>query len=805
MRTRSTLVVLGLALAAGATWLALREKPVPWRLAAQDAGEATAQSRPGVVAGAALEADADARVAISARVPAAEGSRHAIEILDSRGVPLAGAAWALFRREEVLASGSTGEDGLAHYEIRREADVELAVAHPLHPVLRHPLEPGAGRWSVRLDEGAAVAGQVLLDGGPSLRSIELTLVPVAFWGAGLPDSVCKAVRDGRPKTRTLSTGEEGAFRFEGLAPGKAVKLTWDVDAFLEPKGERSFGPQSGSRDLQLDAPDANLVLRLVTPSEITGQVLDPTTGHGLPRARARCAWLQPGGSAWVEGYANDAGFFRLSLAGELPERCELRVADMMEGLGARTFEFEIPPGVRSYNAGAHPLAALREVAFIVRGPSGEPIENACLSRSDTPWQARSTGPDGRGMFTAGPGDTAVHVTALGYAQAEVVLASAEQMLEVVLQPDTMLEVRLSPALEGLALELHAPEAPFVGERRRGWSPEPLAWAVRCKVADEEQGPASFENAEDGVYVLSGLRPGIPLELRVVDPYGLSLLQRPLPPLDPGERRIVGLPIEARLGKLAGRVVRSDGAPVRRALVGIVHAGIDPFSACATTGADGRFEMTDVAPGTVRLMVAGKDIAPLLSEEVTLPAESLELVAHAGRSIRVSALGPGGALPPRAWVDLCLPGLPPYGGVALDTGGVAQLEHAPAGECIVGVSIGGRRFEETLGPGEGEAMIELPSWQSCTLVLDQPALRIGELRHLQIRSLDGFNGLGSPQLQGAPDEEVHLEVVFPGRYEAGVRSFDYLRPLRPEGEVIGGPVEFEVTAGAPARVRIEQRE
>ena len=214
-----------MTLLAGVAWIALGEPDSP-----TSGAPASADVRPGAQlaspASGSLEAGVQLPSSRAALVLTADATAE-VEIRDATSMPLAMAPWAIFRGEEVLAFGTTAQDGLARFP-RGTAMGGLAVLPPGRPVQQFALDLAARRQVVALPACASVAGWATVDGLAPLEPVTLVLRVDESRMRDLPSGALEALgEDVSTLARFLSpTGPDGSFRFDGLPLDWSGTLSW---------------------------------------------------------------------------------------------------------------------------------------------------------------------------------------------------------------------------------------------------------------------------------------------------------------------------------------------------------------------------------------------------------------------------------------------------------------------------------------------------------------------------------------------------------------------------------------------------
>lgn len=279
--------------------------------------------------------------------------------------------------------------------------------------------------------------------------------------------------------------------------------------------------------------------------------------------------------------------------------------------------------------------------------------------------------------------------------------------------------------------------------------------------------------------------------------GLLLPLVALAPLARGERRIVAI-VPRDLGRLAGRVVTASGDPVVRASVGIESA--DSVSEAECTDRDGRFRLEDVAADEVALVVQAQGFPAARVPRQRVGDTDVEVVLASGREVRIVVVGArgepvsGASVAPRRTRDAW------WNGPVADRGpGEFVVADAPFGAVAFDVIFGGRRIPGEVPADADSARVELPPVQECTfeLVGAVDVLDDASSARVDVRGLDAAVPSGLSQRIPMGARAVSFPSVFPGRYEAVVRTSD-------SGTTLSEPVVFEVSPDASATVRIELR-
>lgn len=299
-----------------------------------------------------------------------------------------------------------------------------------------------------------------------------------------------------------------------------------------------FSFANGESSLAIDAPRSDLVLQLHSGPAIVGRILDPA-GH--PLASLEGVFELRIGSTRELSEETDRWPFVCRADGRfrIPSKnrgdwCVLTLRAEAEGLGHLHLATPAFLPANGRDLGDLELERVRTLAFTVRDPRGAPIENAFARVDDLAWSRRSasTGPDGNGSLGFAPERAVdVCVSAPGYAD-RVLKVDSERLLDVVLQPLSVLEISLVGSLSAQAekLVLSAECSAFVWDES-DWDERAdhqfelgsIKPTVRRRPATSAQRfEYEFQRQYDGRFHLVGLVPDVPLTIEVRDDQGRSL-------------------------------------------------------------------------------------------------------------------------------------------------------------------------------------------------------------------------------------------------------------------------------------------
>lgn len=543
------------------------------------------------------------------------------------------------------ATATTGPDGDFLLRVPEGRYHLLAEVGGRPAALALDVRPGPSEVRLVVTDGERLKGQVVdLAGGVArARVTVMSLAPVRRLGE-------------------VESDETGAFEVEGLLP----QARYGVWARAAGHGER-VALVPASRPVTLLLPCA---LRL------EGQVLE--RGVAAPGARVRPrgggpeAWTDSAGRFVLEGLdcsgrtellaesatgvgelaleplSEDASGLHITLqtAGGLRVRVvEARSGRTLEGASVQS---PAAPEVvwREEDVGLFRAAPLRPgpLALIVRAPghgavqrplevgAGPDTEVEVALPPELVLAGRILGPEGLGLEGArihllGPGSSGAAEVRTGADGRFEVRELTEDTYELRVEHPGCLTVRRELRLpRNEPLELSLAPAAALAVKVLGARGEPVEATVSLSWVGEGRGETVREEDTDarGDVHFGGLVPGSYLAKARAPGY---LPSEPVP-VEAWDEESAPLSLVLREGlTLSGRVRDARGVPVGGAEVGLL--GDAPRVGRARTDAQGRFTLSGLAPGRVRLGVE-KSGHPMRDVEVELPASDLELTLEAPR-------------------------------------------------------------------------------------------------------------------------------------------------------------------------------
>ncbi|HZM00895.1 MAG TPA: carboxypeptidase-like regulatory domain-containing protein, partial [Planctomycetota bacterium] len=427
-----------------------------------------------------------------------------------------------------------------------------------------------------LDAGLLLIGNVLAEDGRPLAGARIALSEL---GEAPPS-------EGGPEPRRASTGADGEYRFDHLAPRQ-----FTVEAAAD-----GFAPRAATLALVFGAATgtARQDFRLRPADAAVGGLVRDEEDRPVPGARLRLSQRDRNAHDYfaADGAADESGRFRFAqVAGGLYQ---------LELLGSSWYlpqPLTVQGGDESLDVR---VRSARSVAGRLQGPAGAPRDFRVTVRPDGRTGARLlagarptlavAAADPPGSFVFGglrPGTYRFEIEAAGYAvttSADVVLGeevpTAELLVELAL--GGTLEGRLVPPAAGIAVELRGadydPAAPMESVLRT----PPIHGLAALT---DGQGAFRLEHVPAGFYTLSARTPDRPpLHLRE-----LEVLE--------GGRHDLGALELPRGGVIFGTVLGADGQPGAGARITALASGQQEQVVADSTGA---FRLPPLPPGEYEL-------------------------------------------------------------------------------------------------------------------------------------------------------------------------------------------------------------
>jgi RNA polymerase sigma-70 factor (ECF subfamily) len=666
---------------------------------------------------------------------------------------------------EELATRRTDAGGwldLPAEEGRREIVIERQAALSYRTVI----ELQAGESELVLPEGEVLAGRIAVVGGDPPRPIELELFPAD----GRLDEVLHDGDD--PVALVLAdfvrgrTEPDGSFSFHGLRPEQGYTLRLARGHALP--GTLAFSDPDQRLRFHVPRPARGLCLEVERFPGVSGRLVEAdgeTPARGV--VQGRITWAN-GTNMDLGARAGADGVFELFPGAPWRElTLEYWGAPGERGQGSRCVaREELGPGGW---LGDLALVPGRDLLLRVRDPQGRPIAGARAN-------LEGAVTDGRGeCWLPDVSATSLRVGARGFAHVALAVPADRAVLEVVLEPACELCVELRDAhgtpVPALDVELLAAGPLFLGEP--GLSPPSfLAPAREGRFASggERQSAggfvARFQTGLEGSLSVDGLRPFVPLTLRVIAREGRVLHEETLPGLGRTERRTLRIALPAELAPLAGRVVNERGGPVAGARIALPPIASEGYTRhlSMTSDANGRFRGHVLASGGFALRVEKRGYRPFSAEYGAVPADELELALERGRDVLVSVVDEQGRAVAGGRVGAARPGTDESAEGRPVATGRFELAGLADGPHQIELALGGATFQVLHEAHEPELAFRVPVPGAVQVSWELPPDPERGAYELVLRPADpglaplrqGFHGLASASQR--------FEPVLPGEYE-----------------------------------------
>lgn len=540
-------------------------------------------------------------------------------IVDGGGRPIPGAEVRVSRMN--VPPARAGSDGRFRapaiagelHDLRAEAGgfgVETRVSIP----------SGVDNLIIRLRRPIALRGVVLFpDGSPPARARVEARAGRAIEAD--PFARRRAIDDDRPAESTATCDSAGAFELAGLAPGRY---------FLSASGPGIRAP-SGLTLATAEKDSPSVTLEVQRGRAVGGVVVGPDAAR-VTDAEIRIVSVARESRLSSTVRTNAQGEFLIDTLPTPPWRLEVRpggsLRDTMIDVGEdrRDLKIELESG--------HSLAG-----SVLDARTREPIAGADVS---APSSSRRTSTDGAGEFKLTgleEGAPRIEVRASGYATARfdpdadggvvVTLSRAGRLGGVVV--DTRMNGVPNVEIELLQWE---PDATALGHRTIAEARSDPDGAFELELGDVREGPR---------YSLRVRHADFPIfELHTLDLHS---------PVAGHEDLVIEL---AAAGSIAGSIRDEDrvlvGVPVR--LIASREGGDAELHHVAFSGADGRFRLQGVPPGTYSIRVDSASHAPFLTSRLVVHAGEetvADLELDAPKTISGRVVGPDGE-PVRASIE-----------------------------------------------------------------------------------------------------------------------------------------------------------
>jgi len=558
-----------------------------------------------------------------------------VRVLSHDGTPAVDLRTVLMHGDGQLEPQRTNGAGWISFPARvgsGDLFVESRSSFPVHM----PIELETGDQFLHLDPGNELSGRFLLDGVPPATPMTLRITtnhPIVT-DLVVPREVWKELAFGR--LARAQTDEEGQFLFVGL------NADWKGQLIL-PDGIVQEGrdvPDYGGPRIHMDGPQQGLVIRARRLPRITGRILEPESRVPVSGAQVSCEIeLASGGRSRIEAEADAEGRFELTLrrgTGFAAAHVDFAGPD---GHGRRTQSLaraEIP---KDLDIGDLELARTRAVEFLVQDGAGEPVAGAVASAEGSPILSEPTDAEGKGVARGLSIDArTLEVRARGYRIARVPLAGKDgETLTITMQATNLLTIRvldgegdpvtaaavLVSCRSPLFLETssHVPDRLLRGQLLGRW---------RAGRELQEDGSHVLISDDEGRVSLQGVTSEAPIDLKMVDLLGDTLLLESIEALGAREHRVHVAEVTIELHTLHGSIRDAKDQPIVGA--DIVLIGDTGLPLKSRANIDGDFLYEDLRASKLHFEVAKRGYARLVFDGLELDGEPLALVLEHGHDV-----------------------------------------------------------------------------------------------------------------------------------------------------------------------------
>lgn len=756
---------------------------------APDTPHARVAPVPDAVAGAVeLDAPGNEGDRATARVehepPASEAqareARLVIAIRDADGAPLPGTRAIAFRSSGILWSELADDRGeIAVPALAEPAEIVL-VPRGAMPA-RRDVPAGEARREITLAEGAVVAGRLLVDGGPPSEPVRLVLVsdhPILDL-EGIPSDVRALLESspGAPLVVRSATGEGGTFHFRGLAARWSGCLYFPVEYIpvrAQPEGriERSL--------VRLDRAAESLTIETTRLPMLTGRLVEAGSRTSAVGVEQTVMLRKEGDdNTTVVAPTDQEGRFSVPILESGFLRAELYI-EPRETYQSRFVAFTRESSEGDWDLGEIELQRLgdgrADIEVRVVDPDGAPVEGAAVWFAEDP-QRTSVRTDALGRSVVAwhePFETLI-VAALGFAIAEErVQGEVESPRLVELSRACLLSLRVVTAggsAAGLILRVEAKEPMFTAGT--DWWPDSRfrpTPATRGKAygPDDDGGYAEFALDEGDTATIADLRPGVVLELFLVDRLGRAVWSASPFALATAERRELTCHVDADLRELRGTVVDEMDRPIVYASLRIsAETGKGTW---ITSDSSGAFHAPSLLAEPVSIEVQKQGYVALKLPELVIPAdgEAVTLRLVRGLSVVVRVLDEEGqsveaAVSASSASEEWIPSI-------REELGVHRLDDLAAEDLRVEAHVGGQIYAVQHDARVPDCELRVPVHGSIHVRLES-GLEWGEDERAVVVMVSLAEGRGEPRSFRIDRATTELELgpLLPGDYTLFVES------------------------------------
>ncbi len=505
------------------------------------------------------------RPPMPARIVLARGATMLGKVQDPEGKPVPGAELTLAFYQEAMISPGLSWKGTSLVKAVSDATGSFAISHlaigwfdlqvkgkgfAALSVPRIKVADRAARidlGTLTLERGAVIEGRATDPSGAPLPEAQVTLSPA-------PDPLAQGLSVSGASSGTR-TDSEGRFRFEDLRRGARFDLRVEYPGFQLATISAVEAPTPEPLRIELNA-------ELNTGRTVAGRVKSPE-GEPVPQAwvivnsasgstdkdgRFRLAGVPPG-AAELTVYAE--GYPRVIRDLQIPEESDVEGLEIALHQGS-VLELQVLDSRRQPVAGIQVTAYASPRSSKYFDPSGLDCE---------------TDPEGRcrfGGIDTGPCDVLAQSEKYGVAQGVVEIGPGVNRQELVFPSRVLVSGRVSDEAD----------APVAGANL---SLTPTEAGIFCQAISLADGSFQFSAVSEGTYRLSGKASGF------------------APAVAPDEVRVAGQEVRGLALRLSG------GVTVTGRVLGLdpeelASASVSAAGASVRVSWDGRYELTDLAPG-----------------------------------------------------------------------------------------------------------------------------------------------------------------------------------------------------------------
>jgi protocatechuate 3,4-dioxygenase beta subunit len=611
------------------------------------------------------------RPPVPVRIVLARGATMLGKLQDPEGKPVPGAELTLaFYQEAMISPGlswkgtslvkavsdATGSFAISHlaigwFDLRVKGKGFATLSVPGIKVADRAARIDLG--ALTLDRGAVIEGRVTDLSGAPLPEAQVTLSPV-------PDPLAQGLSVSGASSGTR-TDSEGHFRFEELRRGARFSLWVEHSGFIAAAVPAVEAPTLEPLRIELNA-GRTVAGRVKSPEgEPVPQawvIVNSASGSTDKDGRFRLAGVPPG---VAELTVDAAGYPRVLVEDlRIPEESDVEGLEIALHQGS-VLELQVLDSRRQ------PVAGIQVTAY------ASPRSSKYFDQSGLDCK---TDPEGRcrfGGIDMGPCNVIAQSEKYGVAQGVVEIGPGVNRQELVLPSRVLVSGRVSDEAG----------APVAGATL---SLTPTEAGIFCQAISLADGSFQFSAVSEGTYRLSGNASGF------------------APAVAPDEVRVAGQEVRGLALRLSGGVTLT-GRVLGLNPEELASASVSAAGASVRVGWDGRYELTDLAPG--EWMISAQARGRAIQEPLQIAPGAREAV-----------------------LDLRFPS-----GYTLT--GHVTADRAPLAGARIQASSGGSSFQALTGPDGGFQIPNVPSG------------------HYSVTATEGSLGASST-VEVTGDQEVNLD-------------------------------------------------